>query len=685
MDNPTLTAFVVSYGDPRALELSLLSLRQQSLSRLDLEVLVLRYETGGAGEEKSDVLREIMVIDVDQDISGERDLKLVPQELSMLTRHSEYIIFLMEGDLLSTYFLEAMVNAAEDYAVPLSQVVGVSPSGRHVHEGLTLEGKHSVELSECPVEYLSEPVGKLFKRDIFTSKHFEHIRQAEWLSLQVSLLLHQRCTRFSMFPAAVGATYYQASSKQRTKADKRFNESLSSSFRELQRLQALRNEDLTKIQEGFLSNIETHFMMVVRDMWDPHDNCSALQALAELPLRGLPWEVMDEHVDTLAIVANFAPHAGTAGLVAGKRIISAGKRVDLISSVVSSRKKYKKDLLLTEPYLRNHKVHSPRIRGDDDVDFRHFLEDALSTLQDWQRDGAEYHKIYSRSMMPHSHIVAAAIKRQYPAWRWTAEFSDPNSVDAQGKKRLASFQSDSTFPEFQGWGTTQQQEILYSDLRLYRWAELLPYFFADELLFTNENQKKIMLDAAPAEYRDSVRAKSIVAHHPTLAPGYYELSDADVVNTEGEILLGYFGNFYDTRGLTEIIEALDQLDDADLQRFRLVIYTGSREERIHSGFPARVRQMMNLRPRLDFLTSLATMNRMDYLIVNDADTSASFDVNPFLPSKVSDYLGSNAQVWAVYEEGSILSQLEFKLRSVMGDTDEALGVLQRILANHSNF
>lgn len=484
---------------------------------------------------------------------------------------------------------------------------------------------------------------------------------------------------FSQFPAAVGATYYQVVSRLRTQARNRFNNSMSYSFEKLQSLQTFRDEDFTTTEQQFLSNIEAHFMRVVRDSWDPSENRSGLQTLADLPLRGLPWEVMNEPVDTLAIVANFAPHAGTAGLVAGKRIVKNGKRIDLISSVVSSRKKYEKDLLVTEPYIRNHKVHSPTIKGDNNVDFRHFLDDALSTVEHWQSRGAVYHNIYSRSMMPHSHIVAAAMKRRYPDWHWTAEFSDPNSVDAQGRERLASFQNELVFPEFQGWGTWDQQRLLSNDLRLHRWAELLPYFHADELLFTNENQKKIMLDSAPAAYRDSIRTKSIVAHHPTLSSGYYQLSEADAITAESGISLGYFGNFYDTRGLTEIIEALDRLDDVDLHRFSLVIYTGSREERIHSGFPARVRQIMNLRLRLNFLTSLATMNRMDYLIVNDADTSASFPVNPFLPSKVSDYIGSNARVWAIFETGSVLSKLNFSLRSELGDTEGALRVLRDIL------
>lgn len=688
MDSLTLTVVVLSYGDMRALENSLLSVRRQSLRQVDFQVLLLRYETVNCEQETSSSLRGLMPITLDRELAGQTSPVTDPSEFPILTRRSEYITFIWEGDLLSTYFLEAMVNAAEQNVIPVSQVVEVLPSGRKVRSApinvrLLSKGKHALSLSECPVDFLKEPVGKLFQRDIFTDKHIEYIRQGDWLSLQASLALDQEDAFFSKFPASVGATYYQTPSEHRTQADYRFNNSLNYAFRILQNLQVFRERDPTETQERFLSNIETHFMMLIRELWDPKDNRSGFQAIADLPLRGLPWDVMNEPVDTVAVVANFAPYAGTAGLVAGKRIVNRGKRIDLISSVVSSRKKYQKDLLLTEPYLRNHKVHSPKIRGDNDVDFRHFLDDALSTLELWQAQGTEYHNIYSRSMMPHSHIVAAAIKRRYPAWRWTAEFSDPNSVDAQGRERLASFQNASVFPEFQGWGSAEQQRLLFSDLRLYRWAELLPYFHADELLFTNENQKKIMVDSAPAEYRESIRAKSVVAHHPTLPPGYYQLSEPDAITTEGEILLAYFGNFYDTRGLTEIIEALDQLEDVELRRFKLVIYTGSREERIHSGFPKRVRQIMHLKPRLDFLKSLATMNRMDYLIVNDADTTESFPLNPFLPSKVSDYIGSKARAWAIVEPGSVLSKLKFSLRSVLGDTEGALRVLKEILESHN--
>lgn len=686
MNNVSLTVVIISYGDKQALERSLRALQEQSLRGVELQVLLLRYETTFFEQKTNVSLRDVLPISLEKTVIGQSARVADPHDLFRRVRRSQYITFVCEGDSLTQYFVEAMLNAVDVNVIPLSQVVEVWPGNRKVtntaiNETLLKPGDYALPLSECTFDIMRKPIGKLFRCDSISEKHIEYIEEGDWLSLQVSLALSGDF-EFSKFPAAVGATYYQSQLVNSAQPKSSTSNFVGYAFETLQKLQAFRQHERTEIQNEFLSNIEAHFMLAIQNCWDPKASRSALQAIADLPLRGLPWGVLDEPVDTIAIVANFAPYAGTAGLVAGKRIVDRGKRVDLISSVVSSRKRYEKDLLMTEPYLRNHLIHGERIRGDNDVNFRHFLEDVLSTIEFWQAGGAEYRNIYSRSMMPHSHIVAAAIKRKNPAWRWTAEFSDPNSVDAQGRKRLVAFEDALVFPEFDGWGTPEQQEMLFNDLRLYRWAELLPYFFADEVVFTNENQKMVMLQQAPAEYREPIKAKSVVVHHPTLPSGYYELSEPDPITSDGKILLAYFGNFYDTRGLSEIIEALDHLEDAELRHFKLMIYTGSREERIYSGLPERVRQILDIRPRLDYLKSLATMNRMDCLIVNDAATRGCFPANPFLPSKVSDYRGSNAKVWAVVEAGSVLSKLESDHCSVLGDMEGALQVLREILSSH---
>ena len=57
-------------------------------------------------------------------------------------------------------------------------------------------------------------------------------------------------------------------------------------------------------------------------------------------------------------------------------------------------------------------------------------------------------------------------------------------------------------------------------------------------------------------------------------------------------------------------------------------------------------------------------------------------MNPYLPSKWSDYAGAGVDVWAVVEPGSILSTMPTAYRSVVGDASAAADVLRRIVVDH---
>ena len=72
---------------------------------------------------------------------------------------------------------------------------------------------------------------------------------------------------------------------------------------------------------------------------------------------------------------------------------------------------------------------------------------------------------------------------------------------------------------------------------------------------------------------------------------------------------------------------------------------------------------------------MATTEKLDYLIVNDAVSGDHHSVNPYLPSKWSDYAGSSAKSWGFVEDGSILSQKPVDVKTPVGDAYEAREVL----------
>src|SRR5699024_6136212 len=98
--------------------------------------------------------------------------------------------------------------------------------------------------------------------------------------------------------------------------------------------------------------------------------------------------------------------------------------------------------------------------------------------------------------------------------------------------------------------------------------------YADRIIFTNEHQRSVMLDAIdrPA-LRERVEDHCLVAHHPTLSPGFYELEPVDYTVDDDHVHLGYFGEFYTARGITEITDALRSLPERIRSRIRLHVFT----------------------------------------------------------------------------------------------------------------
>src|SRR5699024_7718460 len=132
-------------------------------------------------------------------------------------------------------------------------------------------------------------------------------------------------------------------------------------------------------------------------------------------------------------------------------------------------------------------------------------------------------------------------------------------------------------------------------------------------------------------------------------------------------------------GMGEVIDALENLTDEELRRLNLVIFTDSKRSSIHDKFPTRVMDITTVQSRISYLEFLATLDRMNVLIVNDSYTKEYYPQNPYLPSKVSDYRGSTTPVWAIVEPDSVLSTMNFSYRSSLGDVAGATAIIRAIL------
>ncbi len=391
-------------------------------------------------------------------------------------------------------------------------------------------------------------------------------------------------------------------------------------------------------------------------------------------------------VEDLIITGRFPPLTDTSGLVLSKRIINSNKKVDVIAQNYFSLDLKTDDSFnsVIENYVDNKiLIESP---GPDTVyDINKFRKEGLSEIYKLNR---KYKNIYSRSWTMNSHFLALDYKIENPDVIWTAEFSDPLRYDINKNLRQ---DSELVFDDDEYLDKINRQISKLNDEKGYHFdlisnkdsryflVEYLSFLFADNIVFTNTNQRKFMLSNFSNELKFFVLPKSILSRHPTLSEDFYHLKESDYVIDENYINFSYFGTFYGKRHLEYLFFALDSLSNDIKEKIRFHIF--SNEDEIINDLVAdlSIKENIIINGTVDFLEFLNLTTKMDILIVNDTITRGAFDVNPYLPSKISDYLGSGKDIWVICEENSMMSRIDVKYKSYVEDYPSTLNTLYQIL------
>ncbi len=415
------------------------------------------------------------------------------------------------------------------------------------------------------------------------------------------------------------------------------------------------------------------------------------RVIADIRRRGLveaiPYRELNRGLARdLAILYAFTPYADTSALVAARRIHDRAVPLDVISnSMAKIRDRDDSGHAIAHEFLdRTYEVHAPTTTY-----FWYYLTQFVlaghKRVCEWVDEKGPYRSVYSRAMWPASHVLAALVKLENPQTRWIAEFSDPQLWNAYGERRVGNAYPNPLWQTL-AEGLREAGFEAPADLNVPHLVELLAFVLADELIFTNRHQLEFMLERLPesAELAQSVRDRSVVSHHPTLPRDYYHRSissyalDASVVN------IGYFGVFYSTRGLTEVVDALKSVTPVERARLRLHVFTADPDKLATQLAKEGLDDVVVANPFVPFFEFLNLTTRMDVLLINDARTAHVYDRNPYLPSKWSDYSGSGSDVWAIVEDGSTLSGLETAYRSSLGDVAGAVDALRAMIRDRED-
>lgn len=383
--------------------------------------------------------------------------------------------------------------------------------------------------------------------------------------------------------------------------------------------------------------------------------------------------------DRLVVAYNFPPFVDASAITTVKRIVSRGEFVDVVSNDLVGVRRVDESLTrLVEPFIRHHLTVRATTSFAQWSSMRDFTFAGVAALR---RAGLSRHRVvYSRSMWAQSHFLAAALKGTGAALEWVAEFSDPLRRTVEGGRRLSgAVARDSLAGLYLAAAPQLARRALEEAGDVFDWAELLPLALADEIIFTNENQRDVVLDGLASSWlRARTRDRGVIRPHPSIQ---WDIDPADhrVLDRVGATVhLGYFGTFYPNRGLGALLEALQRVTSEGV-RVMLDVYSDPSPTVEEAVRAAGVTGSVRLRAPVPYATGFSLQRQYDGLVVNDAFAPAYAGRQPFLPSKLSDYRAADVPIIAIVEPGSPTAGMGLKYQSRIGDVGDLVATIRKLV------
>lgn len=391
-------------------------------------------------------------------------------------------------------------------------------------------------------------------------------------------------------------------------------------------------------------------------------------------------DVGHEKSKLLVCAFNFLPYNDTSSNVAAKRLYNYGKKFD----VIHNRMYFPTD----DDF---HNVIKKLINNDVLLDIstywrwentKQFIIEGMEEINKICEINGDYEEVYSRSMMPMSHYLAFAYKIKNPNVKWIAEFSDPIMINSRGETKYVPIADEdmekiNKIIKEHGYPISNNNNFIFH-------AEYLPFLFADKIIFTNQSGMDLMLNTLYIdEVKDEIRKKSVIMPHPIPNSNWYHFKESNYDKIDDEkVNIAYFGKFFDLRHIYNVFSSLYALDKKLQEKTLIHLFVQTPEEfqKIVDCTPIKDNVIVNpFYPLFEFL-NLTT--KFDCLIVNDLRSKGTFERNPFVPSKISDYLGSGTDIWRICEYGSQMTNIETKYISYIDNIFTVQDTLKKIIEDY---
>lgn len=682
--SPLISVVLPSYQGAALLPTCLASLAAQSLDHADFEVIVV---LNGTDDGSRSVVEEFATRHPRLDMRVLHSPTAgagAARNLGLAAARGQYVTFVDDDDTVGREYLQSMASAARPDVIVVAPIADVLPDGRVDEESSlslrlrSLQEKPRWSLAAAPW-ILGFSACKLIPSRFATAIRFAtHLRSGEDVAY-MSMLLG---TPLDVVPAqpSADATYNRSLRDGSVSRGRRgFEFYVTERIQVIEELESVvptaRNraalESIRRAQAGFIARfVEEH----------PDERHSVEAALELSAVVKFPWRtVFPETARDLAILYCFPPYLDPSGVVAAKALAARGRTVDVISANMSDTRA-RDDSVFTLMYrwMGLHAIVPARSRFGDWTAISEYATRAVRRADEWVARRGEYERLYTRALWAGSHIAGALFKLDHPSTHWAAEFSDPLSRGVDGSLRPGTLGHDATQRRLAG--VLAEHGIDPDvDLTLFEFTELITFLLADELIFTNDAQREVMLSFVPPSVARIAQPKSVVRAHPQPVESAYHRVPSTVSLDPQVKNIGYFGSFYGNRTIREVTEALAVVEQSVRENIAFHVFCDRPDEFRDLVATAGLEQSVFVHGYLGYLEFLNAATKFDLLIVRDADTVGAFARNPFLPSKYSDYRGSGTPVWGIVEPGSPLSARSLDFRSELGDVSGAVDVLRAVV------
>lgn len=278
---------------------------------------------------------------------------------------------------------------------------------------------------------------------------------------------------------------------------------------------------------------------------------------------------------------------------------------------------YPADGLSKLVYTLNHKFNHKFNGLIGSMDPLAIVKDSATSAMNRCLAQAHYHIVLTFSPFHSVNLVPLTLKRKKKPFKWIAQFSDPWANNPLEESRMALF-----------WAKWYEPKVIRN---------------ADFIIHNSESA----LDFLVKRYGPSLLQKSAVILHPFDATLYPQRPK----QKNQRIILRHVGVLFAHRSPEPLFAAIHilltrrkELADALTVEFVGSIEKAMLETPVARALPA---DMIVCVPSVSYLESLEKMYDADIVLLIEANTKN----NLFMPSKLSDYIGSRTPILGIVPEG----------------------------------